>query len=118
MGGMRMGDDPRTSVTDGEGIVRGTDNVLVADGSVFPTSGGHNPTLTIMATALRNVRRVVGKPYAPVIAPLGPDLGRATPQDDQPLADTGAARATAFIGAATVAAGLALRRAVGSVSSE
>jgi choline dehydrogenase-like flavoprotein len=33
--------------------------VLVADGSVFPTSGGQNPTLTIMATALRNVTHLV-----------------------------------------------------------
>jgi len=62
MGGMRMGDDPRASVTDRGGIVHGTDNVLVADGSVFPTSGAHNPTLTLMATALRNVRRLVPSP--------------------------------------------------------
>ncbi len=61
MGGMRMGSDPRTSVTDGHGLVHGMDNVLVADGSVFPTSGGHNPTLTIMATALRNIRHLVGE---------------------------------------------------------
>lgn len=59
MGGMRMGTDPRTSVTDEGGIVRGTDNVLVADAAVFPTSGAHNPTLTLMATALRNARRLV-----------------------------------------------------------
>lgn len=56
MGGMRMGSDPRTSVTDGTGRHHQLDNVYVADGSVFPTSGGHNPTLTIMATALRNAR--------------------------------------------------------------
>ena len=60
MGGMRMGDDPKTSVTDARGFVRGTDNVLVADGSLFPTSGAHNPTLTIMATALRNARMLTG----------------------------------------------------------
>ncbi len=59
MGGMRMGTDPRTSVTDAGGLVHGTENVLVADGSVFPTSGAHNPTLTLMATALRNTRRLV-----------------------------------------------------------
>jgi len=59
MGGMRMGADPRTSVTDGGGMVHGTSNVLVADGSLFPTSGAHNPTLTIMATALRNARHLV-----------------------------------------------------------
>jgi|SRR5579872_4340093 len=54
MGGMRMGSDPRTSVTDETGRHHHLDNVFVADGAVFPTSGGHNPTLTIMATALRN----------------------------------------------------------------
>jgi gluconate 2-dehydrogenase alpha chain len=54
MGGMRMGTDPRLSVTDAHGMVHGMDNVFVADGSVFPSSGAQNPTLTIMATALRN----------------------------------------------------------------
>jgi choline dehydrogenase-like flavoprotein len=56
MGGMRMGSDPRTSVTDETGRHHQLDNVFVADGSVFPTSGGHNPTLTIMATAYRNAK--------------------------------------------------------------
>lgn len=56
MGGMRMGNDPKTSATDTLGRVHGVDNVVVADGSVFPTSGAHNPTLTIMAIALRNAR--------------------------------------------------------------
>ena len=53
MGGMPMGADPRTSVTDGQGRHHHLDNLFVADGAVFPSSGGHNPTLTIMATALR-----------------------------------------------------------------
>jgi gluconate 2-dehydrogenase alpha chain len=57
LGGMRMGADPRSSVTDVEGRFHHLDNLFVADGSVFPTSGAHNPTLTIMATALRNARR-------------------------------------------------------------
>lgn len=56
MGGMRMGTDPTTSVTDATGRFHHLDNLFVADGSVFPSSGGHNPTLTIMATALRNAR--------------------------------------------------------------
>ena len=56
MGGMRMGDDPTISVTDGTGRYHHLDNVVVSDGSLFPSSGGHNPTLTIMATALRNAR--------------------------------------------------------------
>jgi choline dehydrogenase-like flavoprotein len=33
----------------------------VADGSVFVTSGAHNPTNTIMAVALRNMRHLVSR---------------------------------------------------------
>jgi gluconate 2-dehydrogenase alpha chain len=57
MGGLRMGSDRSTSVTDSEGRHHSLDNLFVADGAVFPTSGGHNPTLTIMATAFRNAGR-------------------------------------------------------------
>jgi choline dehydrogenase-like flavoprotein len=60
MGGMAMGSDPRTSVTDEHGRHHHLDNLFVADGAVFPTSGGHNPTLTIMATALRQAAGWVG----------------------------------------------------------
>lgn len=59
MGGMRMGLDPATSVTDSVGRHHFLDNVFVADGGVFPSAGGHNPTLTIMATALRNAQHWV-----------------------------------------------------------
>ena len=58
MGGMMMGPDPSSSVTDAYGQVHGLDNVFVADGSVFVTSGAHNPTLTLMAVALRNMRHL------------------------------------------------------------
>jgi choline dehydrogenase-like flavoprotein len=40
--------------------VHGLDNVYAADGSVFVTSGAHNPTNTIMAVALRNMRQLAG----------------------------------------------------------
>ena len=59
MGGMRMGTNPKKSVTGSHGLVHHLDNVLVADGSVFPSSGAQNPTLTIMATALRNVTHLL-----------------------------------------------------------
>jgi choline dehydrogenase-like flavoprotein len=58
MGGMMMGTDPAASVTDAHGRVHGLDNVYAADGSVFVTSGAHNPTNTIMAVALRNMRHL------------------------------------------------------------
>ena len=60
MGGMMMGTDPAASVTDAHGRVHGLDNVYAADGSVFVTSGAHNPTNTIMAVALRNMRHLAG----------------------------------------------------------
>jgi choline dehydrogenase-like flavoprotein len=62
MGGMMMGADPATSVTDPYGRVHGLDNVYVADGSVFVSSGAHNPTNTLMAVALRNMRHLAGAP--------------------------------------------------------
>ena len=52
-GTARMGDDPRTSVTNRYGQVHDIDNHFVADGSVFVTGGGFNPVLTIMAVAYR-----------------------------------------------------------------
>lgn len=52
-GTCRMGDDPRTSVTDQWGRVWGHDNLFVADASLHPTNGGFNPVLTIMALAFR-----------------------------------------------------------------
>jgi choline dehydrogenase-like flavoprotein len=56
MGGMWMGRDARTSVTDAHGRFHGLDNLFASDGSVFVTAGSHNPTLTIMSVALRNTR--------------------------------------------------------------
>ena len=56
MGGMRMGRDHRKFVCDEHGRVHAFDNVFVTDGAVFPTAGAMNPTLTIMAVALRNAR--------------------------------------------------------------
>ncbi|HEY9166669.1 MAG TPA: GMC family oxidoreductase [Candidatus Kryptonia bacterium] len=48
-GTCRMGDDPRTSVTDRHGRVHETPNVFVADASLHVNNGGFNPALTIMA---------------------------------------------------------------------
>ena len=59
MGTMRMGSDESTSVVDPNGRVWGIPNLYVADGSVFPTSGGYNPTLTIQAMAWRTADAVV-----------------------------------------------------------
>jgi choline dehydrogenase-like flavoprotein len=53
MGTTRMGDDPSTSVVDRDCRVHGVENLYVAGSSVFPTAGYANPTLTILALALR-----------------------------------------------------------------
>ncbi|KAB8042795.1 GMC family oxidoreductase [Janthinobacterium aquaticum] len=53
MGGCAMSDDERLGVTDGHGRYRGLANLSVHDGSLFPTSLGANPQLTIYALAAR-----------------------------------------------------------------
>ncbi|MGE0315084.1 MAG: GMC family oxidoreductase [Lautropia sp.] len=59
MGGCRMGDDPSSSVVDAAGRSWDIDNLFVCDGSLFPTAGGVNPSLTIVANALRIADRIV-----------------------------------------------------------
>ena len=53
IGTTRMDADPRKGVVDASGRVHGIENLFVAGSSVFPTSGSANPTLTIVALALR-----------------------------------------------------------------
>ncbi|MCM0616848.1 GMC oxidoreductase [Paenarthrobacter sp. TYUT067] len=52
-GTVRMGTDPSSSAADPEGRVWGTANVYVSDGSLHPTNGSVNPTLTLIANAYR-----------------------------------------------------------------
>ena len=52
-GTCRMGEDPARSVVDRWCRSHDVPNLWIADGSVFPTSGGYNPTLTILANAYR-----------------------------------------------------------------
>jgi choline dehydrogenase-like flavoprotein len=59
MGTMRMGPNETLSVVDPSGRFWGVPNMYVTDGSVFPTSGGYNPTLTIQALAWRTADRIV-----------------------------------------------------------
>ncbi|MBN1413580.1 MAG: GMC family oxidoreductase [Bacteroidales bacterium] len=48
-GTCRMGNDPKTSVTNRYGQLHEIDNLFIADGSLHVTNGGFNPALTIMA---------------------------------------------------------------------
>jgi len=52
-GTCRLGDDPRTSVLDRNNRAHDLDNLYVLDASFFPSSGGINPSLTIVANSLR-----------------------------------------------------------------
>jgi choline dehydrogenase-like flavoprotein len=58
MGTTRMATDPRDGVVDAHCQVHGTANLHVAGSSVFPTSGAANPTLTLVALALRLADRL------------------------------------------------------------
>jgi choline dehydrogenase-like flavoprotein len=58
MGTTRMHADPRRGVVDPECRVHGVDNLFVASSSVFPTGGFANPTLTVVALALRIADRI------------------------------------------------------------
>jgi len=48
-----MGNDPEDAVVDRRGRVFGLENLYVAGAATFPTSGATNPTLTVVALALR-----------------------------------------------------------------
>ena len=56
MGTARMGTDPRSSVCDPSQRLWDVPNVVLADSSVFPTSTGYGPTLTLVALAIRAAR--------------------------------------------------------------
>ena len=58
MGTTRMAEDPREGVVDKDCAVHGMDNLYVAGSSVFPTGGQANPTLTLVALALRLADRL------------------------------------------------------------
>ncbi|MEK8091603.1 GMC family oxidoreductase [Methylocystis sp. IM3] len=58
LGTCRMGDDPRESVVDADGRSWDIPNLWICDGSLFPTCGGVNPSLTIQALACRAAERI------------------------------------------------------------
>ena len=65
LGTTRMSATPAAGVVDGDGMLHGVGDLFVAGGSVFATSGYANPTLTIVALALRlaaHLRRRLTEP--------------------------------------------------------
>jgi choline dehydrogenase-like flavoprotein len=60
IGTTRMSDNPRKGVVDRNCRVHGVTNLFVAGSSVFPTSGYANPTLSIVALAIRLAEHLKG----------------------------------------------------------
>ena len=60
LGTLRMGADAATSVIAPDGRFHDVDNLYACDGSLFPTSSGYNPTLTLIAMALRIAHGLAG----------------------------------------------------------
>ena len=61
MGTTRMHEDPMLGVVDVNCRVHGMSNLYVAGSSVFPTGSANNPTLTIVALALRLADHLKGQ---------------------------------------------------------
>ena len=61
VGTARMGRDPRTSVTNDWNQTHDVPNLFVNDGGVFVSAGNQNPTLTILALALRSSERLADR---------------------------------------------------------
>jgi choline dehydrogenase-like flavoprotein len=57
-GTCRFGDDPQASVLDRDNRSHDLDNLYVLDASFFPSSGGMNPSLTIVANSLRATDKI------------------------------------------------------------
>ncbi len=58
MGVARMSESPDDGVTNRFGRVHDIPNLFVSDGSVFTSSGAPNPTLTIVALAIRQAEHI------------------------------------------------------------
>jgi choline dehydrogenase-like flavoprotein len=69
-GTCRFGEDPKTSVLDLNCRTHEVDNLYVVDGSFFPSSAALNPTLTIMANAIR-----VGEHLLERLETVQPEVG-------------------------------------------
>lgn len=68
IGTTRMADDPAHGVVDAHCRVHGVHNLHLASASVLPTSSHANPTLTVVALALRLAHRLQNLPAAEVPA--------------------------------------------------
>ena len=60
-GTTRLGRAPDEGVVDADGRVFGHDNLFVTGASLFPSAGFANPTLTIVAMAIRLAENLAGR---------------------------------------------------------
>ena len=61
MGGLAMGADESQCVVNSDGSYKYLDGLYVMDGSVFPTSVGANPQLSIYGVSARNATLLADK---------------------------------------------------------
>ena len=61
MGGCALGEDPRQAVCDSQGRHHQLENLSVHDGSLFPTSIGANPQLSVYAISARLTEALVAR---------------------------------------------------------
>lgn len=61
IGTLRMADSPEKGVTDSNGCIYGATNFYVASSAIFPTSGQANPTLALVALAIRQAEHISKK---------------------------------------------------------
>ena len=88
IGTTRMADDPAHGVVDADCRVHGVDNLFIASSSVFPTASFANPTLTIVAVAVRvadQLRRLNGIGLKPADT-MEPRAVPAAANDDRKVA--------------------------------
>lgn len=80
MGTARMAATPSRGVVDGNCAVFGLPNLFIASSAVFPTSGHANPTLTIVALAVRLAAHLDATLQGATVA-----VGEAVRASDRPL---------------------------------
>jgi choline dehydrogenase-like flavoprotein len=61
IGTLRMADSSENGVTDSNGCIFGATNFFVASSAIFPTSGQANPTLALVALAIRQAEHISKK---------------------------------------------------------
>ncbi|MGN6662756.1 MAG: GMC family oxidoreductase N-terminal domain-containing protein [Solirubrobacterales bacterium] len=92
MGTARIGADPREGVCAADGSVHGTRGLYVADASLFPTSVGVNPMMTIIAFAKQVARGISDRASPPAGGVAG---GPTRAEDRRPRPAAGAEEAVA-----------------------